>query len=151
MRQSVPAVIASSWACTRAGRAHGQGLDLVELDPLAHPPVCKILDFRNFKYEVAKARVHAQYKHVELEIRDNQIKGSRRPQATAPRRRHRRGPRRGGTWLDQFRRALQSPREALEGVRRHGAFTCSPSATSRALSAVYHPHLPFPCSDTIWH
>jgi translation initiation factor IF-3 len=55
-------------------RAQGQGLDLVEVDPVAHPPVCKILDFQKVKYETVKARVRARYKHVELEIRDNQIK-----------------------------------------------------------------------------
>ena len=54
--------------------AQGQGLDLVELDPVANPPVCKILDFRKYTYEVVKARVHAEHKHVELEIGDNHIK-----------------------------------------------------------------------------
>jgi translation initiation factor IF-3 len=54
--------------------ARGQGLDLVEVDPSADPPVCKIFNFQKFKYETAKARVQAGRKDVELEIRDNQIK-----------------------------------------------------------------------------
>jgi translation initiation factor IF-3 len=58
------------WPCVVLGRA----LDLVEVGPEAHPPVCKMLTAQQFKYETAKARVRAQYKHVELEIRDNQIK-----------------------------------------------------------------------------
>jgi translation initiation factor IF-3 len=54
--------------------ARRQGLDLVEVDPSADPPVCKIFNFQKFKYETAKARVRAGHERVELEIRDNQIK-----------------------------------------------------------------------------
>jgi translation initiation factor IF-3 len=54
--------------------AQGQGLDLVEVDPVAHPPLCKIFDLQKFKYATAKAQARARYKDVELEIRDNQIK-----------------------------------------------------------------------------
>jgi hypothetical protein len=35
--------------------AREQGLDLVEVNPKAQPPVCKLLDFARFKYEGAKA------------------------------------------------------------------------------------------------
>ena len=31
-----------------------RGLDLIEIAPLANPPVCKILDFSKFKYELEK-------------------------------------------------------------------------------------------------
>ncbi len=34
--------------------AREQGLDLVEVNPGAQPPVCKLLDFSRFKYENAK-------------------------------------------------------------------------------------------------
>jgi translation initiation factor IF-3 len=54
--------------------ARERGLDLVEVDPEAHPPACKMLNVRQVKYETAKARVWARYPRVELEIRDNQIK-----------------------------------------------------------------------------
>jgi translation initiation factor IF-3 len=54
--------------------AQGQGLDLIEVDPAAHPPVCKIVDLAKSKYETAKAQARARYTPVELEIRDNQIK-----------------------------------------------------------------------------
>jgi hypothetical protein len=37
--------------------ARGQGLDLVEVNPNAMPPVCKILDLARFKYEAAKEAV----------------------------------------------------------------------------------------------
>jgi translation initiation factor IF-3 len=35
-------------------RAEEVGLDLVELSPNAKPPVCKIMDFGKYKYELAK-------------------------------------------------------------------------------------------------
>ena len=36
------------------GRADDVGLQLVEVNPKASPPVCKIMDYGKFKYEVAK-------------------------------------------------------------------------------------------------
>lgn len=35
-------------------KAHEEGLDLVEVAPMAEPPVCRIVDFGKFKYEQAK-------------------------------------------------------------------------------------------------
>ena len=35
-------------------KAKSYGLDLVEVSPTAHPPVCKILDFGKFKYDEDK-------------------------------------------------------------------------------------------------
>lgn len=35
-------------------RAEDQGLQLVEVNPKTNPPVCKIMDYGKFKYEVAK-------------------------------------------------------------------------------------------------
>ncbi len=35
-------------------RAEEQGLDLVEVAPTAKPPVCRIMDFGKYKYELAK-------------------------------------------------------------------------------------------------
>ena len=34
-------------------RALAEGLDLVEVNPRASPPVCKLLDFSKYKYEAA--------------------------------------------------------------------------------------------------
>jgi translation initiation factor IF-3 len=52
----------------------GLARHLVEVDPVADPPVCKIFDFRKFKYETVKTQARARHEPVELEIRDNQIK-----------------------------------------------------------------------------
>src|SRR6266850_4729979 len=35
-------------------RAQGMGLDLVEIAPTANPPVCKIVDFGKFRYDLSK-------------------------------------------------------------------------------------------------
>ena len=35
-------------------RAREMGLDLVEVSPNSRPPVCRILDFGKYKYELAK-------------------------------------------------------------------------------------------------
>jgi translation initiation factor IF-3 len=35
-------------------KAEEQGLDLVEINPKAKPPICKILDYGKFKYEKSK-------------------------------------------------------------------------------------------------
>ena len=35
-------------------RAQNMGLDLVEVAPTANPPVCKIVDFGKFRYDISK-------------------------------------------------------------------------------------------------
>jgi translation initiation factor IF-3 len=35
-------------------KAQGLGLDLVEIAPTASPPVCKIIDFGKFRYDISK-------------------------------------------------------------------------------------------------
>ena len=42
--------------------AEDRGLDLVEVAPLAKPPVCKIMDFGKYKYEQSK-KLHDSRKH----------------------------------------------------------------------------------------
>jgi len=48
--------------------AQQKGLDLVEIAPMARPPVCKILDFNAFLYQQEKQlrKAKAQQKRVEL-------------------------------------------------------------------------------------
>lgn len=36
--------------------AQEKGLDLVEVAPQAHPPVCRIMDYKKFRYEQKKQR-----------------------------------------------------------------------------------------------
>lgn len=44
--------------------ADARGLDLVEVSPTAVPPVCKILDFGKYKYQLSKK--HSQRKTIDV-------------------------------------------------------------------------------------
>ena len=46
------------------------GLDLVEISPNAAPPVCKVLDFGKYKYEVQKKENEARKKQKVIEIKE---------------------------------------------------------------------------------
>jgi len=49
--------------------AQGQGMDLIEVAPNAHPPVCKIMNYGKFKYEQdKKERLQRQHQ------RDDKVK-----------------------------------------------------------------------------
>ena len=50
--------------------AEEAGLDLVEISPNAHPPVCKIMDFGKFKYEQQKRESEARKKQKIIEVKE---------------------------------------------------------------------------------
>ncbi len=47
-----------------------RGLDLVEVAPMARPPVCRIMDFGKFKFEQAKAARAAKKKQRNIELKE---------------------------------------------------------------------------------
>jgi len=51
-------------------RAEDVGLDLVEISPMADPPVCKILDYGKFKYEQQKRANEARKKQKIIEVKE---------------------------------------------------------------------------------
>ena len=51
-------------------RAREEGLDLVEVAPLAKPPVCRILDFGKFLYALSKKEKESRRKHKTIEIKE---------------------------------------------------------------------------------
>ena len=51
-------------------RAEEEGLDLVEIQPNAEPPVCKIMDFGKFKFEMQKKANEAKKKTRQVEIKE---------------------------------------------------------------------------------
>lgn len=51
-------------------RAYDAGLDLVEVAPDSDPPVCRILDFGKYKYELAKKEKAAKAKSKALELKE---------------------------------------------------------------------------------
>ncbi|MDP2795372.1 MAG: translation initiation factor IF-3 [Sulfurisoma sp.] len=46
------------------------GLDLVEIAPLAQPPVCRIMDFGKFKYQEAKRAHEAKLKQKQVQVKE---------------------------------------------------------------------------------
>ena len=51
-------------------KAEEEGLDLVEIQPNADPPVCKIMDFGKFKFELQKKANEAKKKTKQQEIKE---------------------------------------------------------------------------------
>ncbi len=51
-------------------RADNAGLDLVEISPTSNPPVCKILDYGRYKYELQKRQNEARKKQKTTELKE---------------------------------------------------------------------------------
>jgi translation initiation factor IF-3 len=51
-------------------RAQEEGMDLVEVSPLAKPPVCKIMDYGKFKYLEKKKQSEAKKKQVVVQLKE---------------------------------------------------------------------------------
>lgn len=45
-------------------------LDLVEIAPLAQPPVCRIMDFGKFKYQESKRAHEAKLKQKQVQVKE---------------------------------------------------------------------------------
>ena len=54
--------------------AEEAGLNLVEISPNADPPVCKILDYGKYKYELQKKAAEARKKQKTVEVKEIQIR-----------------------------------------------------------------------------
>jgi translation initiation factor IF-3 len=52
------------------GEARNRGLDLVEIAPNGHPPVCKIIDYGKFLYEQKKKAHEAKKKQVTVQVKE---------------------------------------------------------------------------------
>jgi len=50
--------------------AKGEELDLVEISPVATPPVCKIMDFGRFKYKLSKKEKDSKKKQHIVHIKE---------------------------------------------------------------------------------
>ncbi|MDK9726165.1 MAG: translation initiation factor IF-3 [Sterolibacteriaceae bacterium MAG5] len=60
-------IVSSRQALSMAEEA---GLDLVEIAPLATPPVCRIMDFGKFKYQEAKRAHEAKLKQKQIQVKE---------------------------------------------------------------------------------
>lgn len=50
--------------------ADDQNLDLVEIAPNADPPVCKVMDYRKYKYEQDRKAKAARKRQVRVEVKE---------------------------------------------------------------------------------
>ncbi|MFN3075685.1 MAG: translation initiation factor IF-3 [Alphaproteobacteria bacterium] len=57
-----------------ADLAIAAGLDLVEISPNADPPVCKILDYGKFKYEIQKKKNEARKKQKIIDVKEIKLR-----------------------------------------------------------------------------
>jgi len=57
-------------------RAEEAGLDLVEISPMARPPVCKIMDYGKFKYEQSKKMHEQKKKQTVIHIKEIKMRPS---------------------------------------------------------------------------
>jgi translation initiation factor IF-3 len=53
--------------------AKERGLDLVEVSPKTVPPVCKIMDYGKFKYQIAKKAQEAKKKQAVIQIKEMKL------------------------------------------------------------------------------
>ena len=50
--------------------ATAQGLDLIEVSPMADPPVCRIIDFGKFQFEQNKKTAIAKKKQKQIQVKE---------------------------------------------------------------------------------
>ena len=50
--------------------AREQGLDLVEVSPTSRPPVCRVMDFGKYKYELSKKQKQSKKKQHTFQIKE---------------------------------------------------------------------------------
>ncbi len=55
-------------------RAQEEGMDLVEVSPMAKPPVCKIMDYGKFKYLEKKKQNEAKKKQVVVQLKEVKLR-----------------------------------------------------------------------------
>ena len=54
--------------------AEEAGLDLVEIAPMAVPPVCKLMDFGKFKYQEQKKDHEARLKQKQVQVKEVKLR-----------------------------------------------------------------------------
>ncbi|MBI5454331.1 MAG: translation initiation factor IF-3 [Deltaproteobacteria bacterium] len=55
--------------------AEGQGLDLVEIAATATPPVCRIMDYGKYKYQLSKKAKDAKKKQTVIQVKEMKLRG----------------------------------------------------------------------------
>lgn len=55
-------------------RAQAAGKDLIEISPMAKPPVCKITEFSKFRYEIAKKEKESRKKQKTIQLKEVRLR-----------------------------------------------------------------------------
>jgi len=55
-------------------KANNFGLDLAEISPNAKPPVCKIMDYGRYKYQLTKKKQEAKKKQTTVQIKEIKVR-----------------------------------------------------------------------------
>jgi translation initiation factor IF-3 len=55
-------------------RAEQSGLDLVEIAPTAEPPVCKIIDYGKFRYQLTKKEKESKKAQHQVKVKEIKVK-----------------------------------------------------------------------------
>jgi translation initiation factor IF-3 len=55
-------------------KAYEAGMDLVEISPNAEPPVCKILDYGKYKFELQKKANEAKKKQKTVDVKEIKLR-----------------------------------------------------------------------------
>lgn len=55
-------------------RAEQEGLDLVEIAPTAEPPVCKIVDYGKFRYQLTKKEKESKKGQHQVKVKEIKLK-----------------------------------------------------------------------------
>ena len=58
---------------TALAMADEVGLDLVEISPDAQPPVCKVMDFGKYKYEIAQKAREARQNQTHIVVKEMRL------------------------------------------------------------------------------
>jgi translation initiation factor IF-3 len=64
------------------------GLDLVEISPDANPPVCKIMDFGKYKYEIAQKAREARQNQTHIVVKEMRLRPNIEPHDYETKRSH---------------------------------------------------------------
>jgi translation initiation factor IF-3 len=51
-------------------KAHDAGVDLVEISPNAQPPVCRLIDYSKFLYQLKKHQKELKAKQIKIEVKE---------------------------------------------------------------------------------
>ena len=54
--------------------AEEAGLDLVEIAPMANPPVCKVMDYGKYRYQEQKKAQEARLKQKQIQVKEIKLR-----------------------------------------------------------------------------